>query len=100
MSELISLNDEIVKTELLLLEKQKTYAMTKRNIEIAKMTLKDTLNKKVFSNDDKREFEASKDIMISRSIKELEDFDFEIKILRIEIDYKLRLFNILLERNK
>jgi hypothetical protein len=33
--------------------------------------------------------------MIANIVKDLQDFDFEIKVLSIEIDYKMRLFKIL-----
>ena len=97
MSELTMLNDEIVKLELALLEKQKTYAASKKNMEICKLSFKETLDKKQFSNDDKREIEALKNDMIANIVKDLQDFDFEIKVLSIEIDFKMRLFKILLK---
>lgn len=97
MSELTKLNDEILELDMEVLQNSRVLNENKKNIELMKFTFKNTLDKKEYSNDDKREFAAINQTDINASIKALQDFEYTVRVAVIELEYKKRLFNILMK---
>ena len=95
--ELIQLNQEIADLEQQLLEQQVILNETKKTFDIAKMTFKNGLDKKEFSNDEKREAAALEEPSIKQAVKDIAEYDKKNKLLDIDIRFKLRLFNIMLK---
>lgn len=97
MIDLIKLNDEIKAAEFQLLENTQTAVENKKSIEVAKFTFKNNLDKKEYSNEDKRELAALNEPGIKSAVKNLQDFEYQNKVLVIELEHKKRLLNILLK---
>ena len=93
----IELNDEILKLELHILDREKIANDNRKSIALAKLTFKSGLANKLkeYSSDEKREAEADKEPGIKASLSYLQDYEYQNKVLKIELEHKLRLFKIL-----
>jgi hypothetical protein len=87
-----SLNSDIKSLELLILDRLNTESEMRKNLELAKLAFKSSLDPKLkdFSNDEKREAEALKLEPIRELMDDLKKYSYETEVLKIELRYKLR----------
>jgi len=88
------LSEEIFKLGRMIISRKRIEENNNNNINIMKFHFKNNLDKKIFSNDDKRESEALKQPAIKKAVDDLRDYHYETMFLELEYEHKLRLFNI------
>jgi len=96
MNELQQLNKDVFALGRVILTRKRTNNDNVKELEIKKFNFKNNLDKKEFSNDDKRELEAMNQPTIKSMIDDNKKYSFETEIMQLEYEYKLRELNILL----
>lgn len=91
------LNIDIVDAELKLLKAKTMLNEDKKQHEINKLIFKNNLDKKEYSNEDKREYAASLEPNIKANQQSLADREYQIAVDQIELEAKHRMFKILLQ---
>ena len=92
--DLENLNETIYQRGKELLERKEIEVNTRYALEIAKLEFKSGLDKKEFTNEDKREMEACKQPAIAEAIKELRDYKRTTQLLELDQERDLRAFTI------
>lgn len=91
------LNKEIRTLELNILDRKNTENEMRKTIDLVKLRIKNSLDPKdkAYSNDEKREAYALEQIELSSIMKDFFNFEYETKVMEIELRYKLRELDIL-----
>ncbi len=90
------LNDEIYKLARMIFSRKEIASNNRKTLDIAKFNFKNNLDKKEFTNEEKRENEALRQPEIKASTEDLKQYINETSLMELEYEHKLRLFNILL----
>lgn len=86
------LNKQIRTLELTVLDRKVTENDLKQKLELVKLEIKNALDSKdkAFSNDEKREAYAIQQPDIIKLSEELKNFEYNTKVMEIELRFKLR----------
>jgi hypothetical protein len=100
MKEMNDLNEKIMSLEKALLKRKLEELEMQRSLELAKLNEKGKLDSKNkdFSNDEKREAFIMENFEEFRTkTKEQRDFQYETKVMEIELRFKIRELQIMLK---
>ena len=100
MTDMNELNDEIRRTDLLMLARRMLANDNRTDIDLAKHEYKNTLDKAQYSNEQKREIAAEQEPTIKALVQTLEEYEYETKRMQIAQEHNKRQLDILLAVQK